>query len=218
MGPGTQVPQVGVEPTASLFLKESGLPVAYRGGFDAFPWSVAHRQLSAGANRCRQKMGDGPGTTSSVLGAGIEPTPPGSEPGILPLNYPRARSVRGEGLEPPQAASKAASLPLADPRNVARRKRRELNPQGSRSPGFEPGAVANRLALPFCPSSAIAPWENDNGRQTGDSGPVRAAPAGFEPALHPLTAGGTTVMPRSKITGQDGWIRTSTLRLPTPAD
>jgi hypothetical protein len=57
-----------------------------------------------------------------VRDRGVEPRSPGWRPGVLPIDQSRA--------SPP------------------RRKERESNPQGSRSPDFESGAVAHRLALP----------------------------------------------------------------------
>lgn len=53
-----------------------------------------------------------------------------------------------EGLEPPPEASNNR-LPYQLGDLAAVRKERESNPQGLRSPGFQPGAVAHRLALPY---------------------------------------------------------------------
>lgn len=53
-----------------------------------------------------------------------------------------------EGFEPtPGAINSRVPYQLGD--LAAVRKERESNPQGLRSPGFQPGAVARRLALPY---------------------------------------------------------------------
>ena len=53
-----------------------------------------------------------------------------------------------EGVEPtPGAINSRVPYQLGD--LAAVRKERESNPQGLRSPGFQPGAVAHRLALPY---------------------------------------------------------------------
>lgn len=57
-----------------------------------------------------------------------------------------------EGLEPPPEASNNR-LPYQLGDLAAVRKERESNPQGLRSPGFQPGAVADRLALPYAARS-----------------------------------------------------------------
>src|SRR5439155_2561826 len=61
--------QVGVEPTASLVLSESGLPVAYRAMRD-----------------CRVVKEP----TQQVPGVGFEPTRTGSKPASLPVSRPRS--------------------------------------------------------------------------------------------------------------------------------
>jgi hypothetical protein len=59
------------------------------------------------------------------------------------------QSARRE-LNPPIRFGRPMPRPLGHA-HVRKRKERELNPQGlnEASPGFEPGAIANWLALPF---------------------------------------------------------------------
>ncbi len=85
----------------------------------------------------------------SIRGEGLEPPPPGSKPGSLPLADPRSCFPNSEcpaGVEPTSPAWKAGTF-AARPRARERRER-ELNPQGFRSTVFKTAAVANRLVPP----------------------------------------------------------------------
>jgi len=105
----TPVVRIGVEPMQSGFvvptpeIPQDGLneqsvtqdsnlhPPRYQRGVlpdelltdDQGGWNCTTDLLVPGQARCWLRY-----TLSSASGAGIEPTPPGSEPGVLPINYP----------------------------------------------------------------------------------------------------------------------------------
>ena len=108
-----------------------------------------------------------------AAGVGVEPTPPGSEPGVLPLDHPTV--VPRVGIEPtPRCSSGNRSTPEL-PRNVLYglphipfldviisscmwhapglpnlwRKGRDSNPRTQRGPpGFQPGALSLSATFP----------------------------------------------------------------------
>ena len=94
-------------------------------------------------------------------GAGIEPTPPGSKPGIATnRNCP---GVRGEGIEPPSPASEAGSRPLADPRvflissSPLQSALRELN---------SPHLLGRQVPLPLGQEHVVHPSSGRRGSRT----------------------------------------------------
>ena len=103
--------QEGFEPSASLVLSESGLPVAYRAG-----------EISSGGwNRTSglhvQSVASLPAATapeSSIREGGFEPPPPDSKSGSLPVSrFPS--KAEGEGVEPPRLIARPISSRVPSP-------------------------------------------------------------------------------------------------------
>jgi hypothetical protein len=117
----SKVAQEGFEPSASLVLSESGLPVAYRASFHF---------SSGGWNR------------TSVLHVQSVVLLPAA---TTPESSHRFDSIREEGFEPSPPDSKSGGLPISRFPS-GRRGSRTL--KAHRSPDFESGAVTHRLALP----------------------------------------------------------------------
>ena len=121
---GTRMAQEGFEPSASLVLSESGLPVAYR----------ASEISSGGWNRTSglhvQSVASLPAATapeSSIREGGFEPPPPDSKSGSLPVSrFPSAPA----GVEPACQAWEARAWPLGQRRycSIDRRRDRRSNP------------------------------------------------------------------------------------------
>src|SRR5271157_3307730 len=132
--PGSPVAQEGFEPSASLGLNESGLPVAYRALAPSRrqPWD-SNPQAARGRRLFSRQFPDPAGWLPSVLasrqvpGAGIEPAAstfrawrhdqpqlPRSVPRLLfGQNTFRSVQVREGGFEPPPPESKSGSLPVS---------------------------------------------------------------------------------------------------------
>ena len=69
---------------------------------------------------------------------------------------------------------------------LAQRKERESNPQGLRSSGFGPDAIAHWLALPTTPGLEDSPWGLNfqaRSRVFEPAGLAQVSEAGFEPAI-----------------------------------
>ena len=123
--------QEGVEPSASLVLSESGLPVAYRAKTSSEGWN-----RTSGLHV--QSVASLPAATapeSSIREGGFEPPPPDSKSGSLPVSRfpraPRGSRTRLSGLEDRclcrsardasrQTISKAEGGGVEPPRLIAR--------------------------------------------------------------------------------------------------
>ena len=143
----TRMAQEGFEPSASLVLSESGLPVAYR----------AKTTSSGGWNRTSglhvQSVASLPAATtpesSSIREGGFEPPPPDSKSGSLPVSrFPRAsrgsRTRLSDLGSPCLYAARPNSIPDSADRDLGFRfaikseRDRGFEP---RSPGWKPGVV-----------------------------------------------------------------------------
>jgi hypothetical protein len=145
------VAQVGVEPTASLVLREGGLPFAYRAThlrqFRGLESNQHQRVQSPMSYRL-----DDPGisqlldtaTLAQVRGEGVEPSSPGSKPGSLPVSRSPIESALWES-NPPGWFGRPVPSPLGQ--GHKKRKERELNPQGSSLGRFRDGCH-RQLACP----------------------------------------------------------------------
>ena len=178
-----RVPGAGIEPAASTFRAwrhdQQQLPRIREGGFEPPPPD--------------SKSGSLPLADSREPRESNPPVGPGSPP--LPAARDAANSLEG-GTGKPNAVdlARARDVPLDQSLRV-RRKEGSRTPKAHRSPGFEPGAVADRLALPR-----------------------RAAPAaGIEPASPRLTAGRSYQheLHRNRRVSQSGW-PDSNRRSPAP--
>ena len=139
---------MGLEPTSGLFAAtcfQDRLLIRP----DDFRRCVNLNKKFRGLESNQRPPGSEPGVTTSsnypgsfiladtamapeVRGEGVEPPSPGSKPGSLPLADPRSRHQQEcpAGVEPASPAWKAGTF-AARPWAHARRKERELNPQGS---------------------------------------------------------------------------------------
>ena len=200
--PCQQASPMGFEPTISTVTGWRALQAAPRGQSSVAQVGVeptASLVLSEGGLPIAYRA-------DPVPGAGVEPTPAGSEPDVLPVRRPRNNVLRhaaprfGEKGSNLHRQLQSQGLPLADPRECpvgveptylvwktstfatrprAQRKERESNPQGSSLGRFRDGCH-RQLA---CPS-------------------VQAAAAGIEPAIVSLTGSRLTIGPHRKKSGR----------------
>ena len=145
--------QVGVEPTASLVLSESGRPVAYRAGKPEI--RIQRSEVSAALDLTSDFR-----LLTSVLcplysvlclptpGVGVEPTSAGSKPASLTISRPRNNQYAVGSGSWQSIGSSAANCRLPLPTGSSgRRGSRTL--KAHRSVVFGTTAIANWLALPY---------------------------------------------------------------------
>ena len=218
-----RVAQEGFEPSASLVLSESGLPVAYRATFQ-------FRGLESNQRPPRSERGV---TTSSncpgvvmIREEGFEPPPPDSKSGSLPVSrFPRAScgsrtrlsawearawplgqrrlsiiAKRDRGFEPRSPGWKPGVVPLDQSRSVfmIKRKERESNPQGSSLARFRVGC-RHQSACPSVIADRLATLECELRTAT------KAPAGGVEPPIVALTGRRLTVRPH-RYRNRDGRI------------
>ena len=184
----SRVPGAGIEPAASTFrvwrTTSSYCPGVREGGFEPPPPDSKSGSLPVSRF---PRAPRGSRTRLSDLGSPRLTARPGT-------HQPSLR-VRDRGVEPRSPGWKPGVVPLDQSRETAGGRRGSRTLKAHRSPGFEPGAVAHRLALPN----------------------RRAPAAGIEPASPRLTAGYSYQheLHRNRRVRQSGW-PDSNRRSPAP--